>query len=250
MEASIQNGVAFRTGADILQAEILKTDQRIIEIKSMRRSYLDMLSIFINQALDEGTVLITPDIQSGLQTADITRPELNLYTTQRLLQSSQYNATHTRNMPKLGFFLQAGYGKPALNVLKNEVDTYYLGGFRLNWNFSGFYNTKRDKQLLTVNNQLIDTQRDLFLFNTKLSLKQGTNEISRLNDLMKVDEQIIALRIAIKETAKVQLDNGVITANDYLRELNAEDQAKQNQTLHRVQWMLAQVNYKTISGNE
>ena len=135
-------------------------------------------------------------------------------------------------------------------MLKNDFDTYYLGGVRLNWNFSGFYNTKRDKQLLDVNNQIIDTQRDLFLFNTKLSLRQNSNEISRLNDLMKVDEQIIALRARIKETAKVQLDNGVITANDYLRELNAEDQAKQSQTLHQVQWMLAQMNYKTTSGIE
>jgi outer membrane protein TolC len=250
MEASIQNGISFRTNADILQAEILKTNQRIIETKSLRMSYLDMLSIFINQPLDEGTSLVTPQVTSATEAADIHRPELNLYNSQKLLVSSQYNASNTRNMPKLGFFLQAGYGKPGLNVLKNEFDTYYIGGFRLNWNFSGFYNTKRDRQLMEVNNQSIDTQRDLFLFNTKLSLKQNSNDISRLSELMKVDEQIIALRERIKQIAKAQLDNGVITANDYLRELNAEDQAKQNETLHRVQWMLAQLNYKTTSGNE
>lgn len=250
MEASIQNGISFRTNADILQAEILKTNQRIIETKSMRSSYLDMLSIFINQPLDEGTSLATPQITPVTESADIARPELNLYNTQKLLIASQYHASNTRNMPKLGFFLQAGYGKPGLNVLKNEFDTYYIGGFRLNWNFSGFYNTKRDRQLMEVNNQSIDTQRDLFLFNTKLSLRQNSNDISRLSDLMTVDEQIITLRKRIKETAKAQLDNGVITANDYLRELNAEDLAKQNETLHRVQWMLAQLNYKTTSGNE
>jgi outer membrane protein TolC len=250
MEASIQNGISFRTNADILQAEILKTNQRIIETKSMRSSYLDMLSIFINQPLDDGTSLVAPQITSVTESADIARPELNLYNTQKLLIASQYHASNTRNMPKLGFFLQAGYGKPGLNVLKNEFDTYYIGGFRLNWNFSGFYNTKRDRQLMEVNSQSIDTQRDLFLFNTKLSLRQNSNDISRLSDLMMVDEQIITLRKRIKETAKAQLDNGVITANDYLRELNAEDLAKQNETLHRVQWMLAQLNYKTTSGNE
>lgn len=250
MEASIQNGISFRTNADILQAEILKINQRIIETKSMRSSYLDMLSIFINQPLDEGTSLATPQITPVTESADIARPELNLYNTQKLLIASQYHASNTRNMPKLGFFLQAGYGKPGLNVLKNEFDTYYIGGFRLNWNFSGFYNTKRDRQLMEVNNQSIDTQRDLFLFNTKLSLRQNSNDIARLSDLMTVDEQIITLRKRIKETAKAQLDNGVITASDYLRELNAEDLAKQNETLHRVQWMLAQLNYKTTSGNE
>jgi outer membrane protein TolC len=249
IQASIQNGTAFRTNEDILQAEILKTDQRTIEMKSIRKAYLDMLGIFINQPLDENTKLIAPVVQPVNESAEINRPELNLYNAQRLLYNSQYLLNNSRNQPKLGFFLQAGYGKPTLNVLKNEFDTYYLGGFRFNWNFSGFYNTHRDKQLLQVNNQLVDTQRDFFLFNTKLALKQNSNEISKLNDLMRVDDQIIALRLRIKETAKVQFENGVITANDYLRELNAEDQAKQNQTLHRVQLMLAQMNYQNTVGN-
>jgi outer membrane protein TolC len=248
IDASIQNGTSFRTNADILQAEILKTDQRTIEMKSVRKAYIEMLGVFINLPLDESSSVVSPNLQPTNETADISRPELNLYATQRLLYNSQYLLNNTRNKPKLGFFLQAGYGKPGLNVLKNEFDTYYLGGFRLNWNFSGFYNTGRDKQLLGVNNQLIDTQRDLFLFTTKLVLKQNSNEIAKLNALMNVDEQIIALRLRIKETAKVQFDNGVITANDYLRELNAEDQARQNQTLHRVQWMLAQVNYQNTVG--
>lgn len=249
IQASIQNGTAFRTNEDILQAEMLKTDQRVIETKSVRKAYIEMLGIFINQSLDENTKLVAPAIQPVNESADINRPELNLYNAQRLLYQSQYLLNNTRNQPKLGFFLQAGYGKPALNVLKNEFDTYYLGGFRFNWNFSGFYNTRRDKQLLEVNNQLVDTQRDFFLFNTKLALRQNSNEISKLNDLMRVDDQIIGLRLRIKETAKVQFENGVITANDYLRELNAEDQAKQNQTLHRVQLMLAQVNYQNTVGN-
>ena len=30
-----------------------------------------------------------------------------------------------------------------------------------------------------------------------------------------------------KDAAKAQLENGVITANDYLREVNAEDQSRQ-----------------------
>lgn len=249
IQASIQNGTAFRSNEDILQAEILKTDQRIIETKSVRKAYVEMLGIFINQSLDESTKLISPAIQPVNESADINRPELNLYNAQRLLYNSQYLLNNTRNQPKLGFFLQAGYGKPALNVLKNEFDTYYLGGFRFSWNFSGFYNTHRDKQLLEVNNQLVDTQRDFFLFNTKLALRQNSNEINKLNELMHVDDQIIALRLRIKDTAKVQFENGVITANDYLRELNAEDQAKQNQTLHRVQLMLAQVNYQNTVGN-
>ena len=41
-------------------------------------------------------------------------------------------------MPRLGFFVQGGYGRPGLNVLKNQFDTYYPGGLRLSWALSDF----------------------------------------------------------------------------------------------------------------
>ena len=46
-----------------------------------------------------------------------------------------------------------------------------------------------------------------------------------------------------------QYENGVISTNDYLRELNAEDQAKQSRLFHQVQLMLAQYAYQNTMGN-
>jgi outer membrane protein TolC len=46
------------------------------------------------------------------------------------------------------------------------------------------------------------------------------------------------------------LESGVITANDYLREINAEDQARQALLLHELQWLQARINYKIISGKK
>lgn len=248
VKASIENGTAFRMNADILEAESLKTDQRTIEIKASRRAYLAMLSLFIKQDLPETTQLTTPQNIDIQLTDDITRPELSLFNYQRQLVRSQFELTNTRTMPRAGLFLQGGYGKPGLNMLKNEFATYYLGGLRLSWNLSGFYNTKREKQLLDVNTRMIDAQQEVFQFNTKLSLRQSSSEVSKLQDLIKIDEQLITLRAKIKETAKAQLDNGVISANDFLRELNAEDQTKQNQLLHKTQLMMAVYNYNTTSG--
>ncbi|HLZ16749.1 MAG TPA: hypothetical protein VKQ08_06905, partial [Cyclobacteriaceae bacterium] len=83
----------------------------------------------------------------------------------------------------------------------------------------------------------------------KVSLKQQSGEITKLKELIEVDRKIIELRARIKSTAKAQLDNGVITANDYLRELNAEDQANENLIFHEIQLLLNQYGYKTTSGN-
>jgi hypothetical protein len=234
--------------ADILEAELLKTEQRTIEIRASRRAFLDMLSMFIGQSLTENTTLQEP-INVEIQNSDeVSRPELNLFNYQRQLVRGQYELTSTRTQPRAGLFLQAGYGKPGLNMLKNEFSPYAIGGLRLSWNLSGFYNSSREKQLLDVNTQNIDTQQDVFMFNTKVSMKQTSAEVSKLQELVKIDEQLIQLRAKIKTTAQAQLDNGVITANDFLRELNAEDQSKQNLLLHKTQLSMAAYSHKNISG--
>jgi outer membrane protein TolC len=52
----------------------------------------------------------------------------------------------------------------------------------------------------------------------------------------------------VTDAAKAQLENGVITANDYVKEVNAEDQARQTLITHKVQLLQAQINYQTILG--
>ena len=134
-------------------------------------------------------------------------------------------------------------------MLSNDFGSYYIGGARLNWNLSGFYTYKKDKQLQDINQNLIDVQKETFLFNTSLSLKQQSSEVNKLSELMLSDNQIIALRGKVKATAGEQLTNGTITVNDYLNYLNAEDQARQNLLLHRIQLLTAQYNYQATSGN-
>lgn len=207
-----------------------------------------MLSQIINVQLPEDSKLEKPVILS-IERAEVKRPELQLFEFQRGLLQAKYQANQTRNVPRLGFFVQGGYGRPGLNVLKNQFDTYYLGGLRLSWSLSGFYNTHRDRELLDVNNQLVNTQSDLFLFNTSLSLRQQSQEVTKLRDLIEVDSKIIDLRTRIKTTAKAQHENGVISTNDLLREINAEDTARQNLLLHEIQLMLAQYNYQSTTGN-
>ena len=248
-ESAILNGMAFKSNADILKAELLKSDQRIIEMKAARLAYLDMLGYFTNQQLDDTVTLNEPVIAIANGVQEINRPELSLYNFQSQLLGTQYHANNSRNLPRVGFFLQGGYGRPGLNVLVNEFAGYYIGGFRLNWSLSGLYNSFRDKQLLDLNVQQVNNQKETFLFNTNLQLKQQSRDVQKLVDLIEVDNQIIELRTRIAITTKAQHENGVISTSDYLRELNSEDLAKQNKLLHQVQLMLAQYSYQNISGN-
>jgi len=66
--------------------------------------------------------------------------------------------------------------------------------------------------------------------------------------LVTSDNDIIDLRKSVKDAAQAQLDNGVISVNDFLQQVNAEDQARQALITHQIQLIQAQINYQNILG--
>ncbi|MES2416702.1 MAG: TolC family protein [Bacteroidota bacterium] len=249
VQAAIDNGTALKSNADVLKADLLKNKQRRAELLAIQKSYHTMLGLFIGKAMAPEINLLKPAPIITSVWPQIKRPELLVYESQNKNLDVQNNLLTTKARPKFSFFLQGGYGRPALNFLNNNFETYYLSGFRLSWSPTVFYTLKKDRQLLNLNRNTIEVQKETFLFNTNLTLRQQRAEIDKYLELLSTDEEIIALRSKIKATAMVQLENGVINGNDYLREVNAENEARQNKILHETQLLLAQYNEQTTSGN-
>lgn len=249
MTAALANGTVSGSNVDVLKAEVLKISQREIELKSSRKSFIDMLGLLINQNLHEPLILKLPEIQKLLKSDVVSRPELELFSSQKKLMDQQGDLSLAKILPKASLFLQGGYGKPTLNMFKNNFDWYYVTGARLTWQLSNLYAYGNESEVIELNKKSIEAQKETFLLNTKITTQQFISEIEKLTELVKVDEEIISMRTSIKSSAQAQLENGVITSNDYLRELNAEDQAKQNLAMHTIQLLLAQQNYKLAIGN-
>lgn len=250
VEAQVKNGTAFRSSQLTLEAELMKNDQRIIELNANRKGLVDVLSLFINRALPATVQLEQPQVVTTIAREAVVRPELKLYNYQGELFKVQNQLISAKNRPRTSLFVQGGYGRPALNMLKNEFELFYIAGVRLNWGLGNLYTTKKERELLQVNQRMVEVQKDLFLLNTNTQLKQQQAELDKLQQLVQSDQQIISIRTQVKEAANAQLSNGVITANDYLKEVNAEDQARQSLIAHQLQLIQAQINYRTLSGNQ
>lgn len=249
LEAAYLNGTATKSDVDVLRAEFLKTEQRKIELTSSRISYINMLALLINENLNESTKLTTPSQISFLSSEEIIRPELKLYSAQKILIYNQDGLTNSKIIPKANLFFQGGYSKPGLNMFKNDFAWFYMTGIRFSWSLSNLYSYRNESEINQLNMQSIDAQTETFLLNTKITTNQQLQEIDKLKKLIGVDKSIIDLRTSVKESAKSKLENGVMTSNDYIRELNAEDTAKQNLEIHKIQLLLAQYNYKITTGN-
>lgn len=246
VRTAIRNGIALKSSEATLQVESLAVQQKEIEMKADRASYLSMLSLFIQQNLEENTTLITPVLP--ISTGIIKRPELLLFAFQHQNLQTQQELLRAKNRPKLNVFAQGGMGKPALNMLSNDLDGYYIVGLRLTVPFNGFYTLKNDNALIHIKQQSIDVQKETFLFNTQLDIAQQHAEIKKYQSLLASDDRLIDLRRTIKNTALIQVESGTITSHDYLRETIAENQARQQKVLHETQLLMKSYELKTTEG--
>lgn len=241
-EAQLENGVIFRSNVDVLKAQIVNLEQKQLELQSTKKSFLKMLSLFINKNIDENTTLVKPD--KILIQDENKRAELKLFDLQKLGLEQQKANINSKNLPKIGAFFQGGYGKPGFNMLKNEFDIFYIGGLRLNIPISGFYTKKNDLALVETQQQEIDVQKENFLFNQQFQTIQNNSDLDKIQQLINKDNELIKLRESIKKASLAQLENGVITTNDYLREVNELDRAKNQKIIHEIQYLLTQYNLK------
>jgi outer membrane protein TolC len=244
--AQVKNGVAFRSSLEVLQAESLKADQREGELQASRLGLIRTLGLFLNEALDSSTVFLTP--AAPPLPAGINRPELGLYKGQALMLAGQKTLIGARSRPRLSLFGQWGYGRPGFNFLRNEFDFFSLAGLRFTWALDKLYTLKAERRLLDLSDQTLGLQRETFILNTNTQLIQQLAEVEKLEALISSDHEIIALRESVKKAAQAQLANSVITSTDYIREVLAEDQARQTLILHQLQLLQAQITYHTLAG--
>lgn len=249
LEAAYKNGIISKSELDVIKAEYLKVKQKVFELSSTRSFLLNNLGLLLNEKLDETIKLLIPAELTFQSQTEIQRPELNLLSAQKTLIDNQSGLSNSKIIPKASLFFQGGYGKPTLNMLKNNFDWFYIAGIRLSWSFSNLYSYSNENEISDLNKLSIETQEEAFNLNTNINLNQQRTDLIKLEEMIKVDKEIIELRKSVLNAAKAKLDNGTITSNDYLRELNAKDLAEQNEILHRIQLLQTQYNYKITSGN-
>ena len=113
-------------------------------------------------------------------------------------------------------------------------------GARLTWNIGALYTRKNDKVKLRLQRELTESNREVFLFNNSLEQILQNEDIIRYQRLMANDEEIIALRSAVRKASESKLSHGIIDVNDLVREINQENAARVSQSMHEIE-MLKQI---------
>ena len=249
IESAVKNGMVLASELDQLLAELIKTDQLILELKSNRETVLSALAILTGKTANEiqNLELTTNPILLG---KPLMRPELDLFAKQNDLLNANSEILKKQRNPKLFGFGQAGYGKPGLNMLNNKFDTYYLVGLGFNWNVLDWKITSRQQQVLKLQQEIVQTKQETFVRNIDLATDQQNKQINQLTELLETDQKLIQIRERITKTSASKLENGAITMADYIQDLNAETTAKLTLETRKIQIKEAQVKLENIRGNQ
>ena len=249
VESGVKNGVLLPGDADVVKAEILKIDQRIIELESGKKSGIEMLSELMDSTLSENIDFVFPSYDKKDSESSVNRPEYKLLELQRGRIEKTDRLNKAYRFPYLGLFGQFGYGYPGMNMLEDKPNIIYSFGVSLSWNIWDWGKVKRESQINKISADKILTQKEIFDKNLNMAVTQELNKIKQFEESIKSDEEIIGLRERITSAKSSQLKNGVITSSDFIIEMNAETQAKINKQLHEIQLLKAIIRLNTLRGN-
>ena len=245
LASMVRRGTAAESDLQNVKAERLNVVQQATSLESQKRMLQRMLSTFCGIEVKE---VAKPALQASTLTspqreADA-RPEMRLFDAQLNLANAQEKALNSAMMPKLGLFAQGFYGYPGLNMFEDMMRRDWslngIIGARLTWNIGALYTRKNDKAKLQLQRDMTESNREVFLFNNNLEQIQQNEDIARFQKLMADDEEIITLRSAVRKAAESKLSHGIIDVNDLVREINAENAARVQQSMHEIE-MLKQI---------
>ena len=233
----LKGGTAAESDYQNVKAERLKVVQQATGLEAQRSALQRMLSAFCGIEVKQIVrPPLTPPVGGGNA-----RPELRAIDAQLRLADAQEKALDAALMPKLGVFAQGYYGYPGYNMFEDMLSHKFswngMIGARLTWNMGALYTRKNDKAKIQLQRDMAETNRDVFLFNNNLEQIQQNENIQRYKKLMADDEEIISLRSSIRKAAESKLSHGIIDVNDLVKEINNENAAKVQQTVHEIEML-------------
>ncbi len=246
-----EKGTAAESDFQNVKAEKLNARQQLTSLQKQRQMVARMLSVFCG--IDVKTITKPVLNAAAEQQPTVNRPELKAIDAQLRLADAQEKALDAALMPRLGLFAQGFYGYPGYNLFDDMMHRRWslngMVGARLSWNIGALYTHKNDKARLHLQRQTAENNREVFLFNTHLEQIQHNENIDRYRQLMADDDEMITLRSKVRKAAESKLAHGIIDVNDLVREINAENAARVQRSMHEIEMLREIYNLKHTLNN-
>ena len=244
LASMLKGGTIATSDFENIRAERLSVEQQNESLKSQQQMLQHLLNTFCG--IKVSNVQKPAPLKTTISMNK--RPEMQLFDNQLKLSSIKEKALSSQVRPKLGIFAQGFYGYPGLNMFEDMMNRKWslngMVGVKLSWNIGALYSLKNDKAKLRMQREMTENAREIFLFNNQLEEIQQNENIKRYHTMKQTDDEIIMLRTNIRKAAESKLSHGIIDIHNLLREINNENAAKIQQTIHDIEMLKEMYNLK------
>jgi len=254
--ARVQQGTVLAADAAAIEATLLQRQQDADELRANVRGAVARLATIVGRPLPADAVPAIPDlaaqfaaVRDQLPTLRA-RPEYEQFAKTRERIARQEDVSGTQSQPKVSAFARVGYGRPTLDFIENKWQAYGLGGVRLQWNAWNWGSTGREREAQSLQAEITSAEEAAFTKSIAASLDGDLATIDHLARALEADQRIIDLRAEVERTARVRLQEGVLTSSDYLSRDTELLQARVAQATHQVELAQARARVLTTVGVE
>jgi outer membrane protein TolC len=254
--ARVQQGTALAAEAAAIEATLLERRQDADDLQASRRAALDRLTTLTGQTIGENDMLTLPDIASAVAQARQSqatlraRPEYEQFARTRDRLTRQQELTAAQDRPRISTYARIGYGKPGLNFIASDFESYALAGVRLQWNAWTWGSSGREREAFAIQQRIVAADEDAFARSLMTSIEGDEAAIDRLQRSLASDDRIVTLREQVERSTQAQLQEGVVTASEYLDRSAELLQARFARAGHQVELAQAGARLLTTLGLE
>jgi outer membrane protein TolC len=255
-QARVREGAALPADAEAVEATLLQRQQDVASVRGDRKAALARLARITGQAITADDVLVLPETTAAVADARRapdalrSRPEYTQFSVTRERIARQQDTATAQDRPKITAFGRVGYGKPGLNFIDDVWDSYAMGGVQFQWKAWSWGVTSRERETQALQQQIVDAEQASFTQALGEAIEYDLAAIDRLRDTLAADDRIVSLRESIDRSMKVRLDEGVVTAAEYLDRNTELIQARYSRSGHQVELAQAGARVLTTLGIE
>jgi len=254
--ARVQQGTALAADAAAIEATLLQRQQDRDELAANRRAALDRLETLTGQTVGDTDRLTLPQVADAVMRARATaaqlreRPEYAQFERTRTRIEKQQELAVAQERPRLSTYGRVGYGRPGLNFIGKTWETYGLAGVRVQWNAWTWGTAGREREALAIQQQVVAADEAAFARGITTSIEGDERNIDRLQAALTSDDRIVTLREQVANSTNVRLQEGVVTASEYLDRSAELLQARFARAGHEVELAQSSARLLTTLGVE
>lgn len=243
MDVAVSAGTSLSVQSDLLRVEALRIQQRLTDVRRHIGRAYELMSILSGMPLTGSEPLAVP---RAMQSSS--RPETAYFHARRAQLDAAKALSRTSRLPVVAAFGQGAVAKPGLDIFSDSFGPYFVVGVTAKWSIWDRGLSRRHISTLTLQQQSLAAQEETLSKQWALQSAQQMAEIDRLDQALHRDAEILILRQRIVDTYAKQLEQGTITATDYLTERNAAYQAEVQHRINRLLQLQAKLAFTLING--